>query len=105
MRLKRFSDAQGELAGYTFFCPGCNEIHTINTRWHFDGDYDKPTISPSILVQWDEGPMLRKMRCHSFIKNGEIQFLTDCTHALAGKTVPLPDRDIPVRLYEKEGTK
>jgi hypothetical protein len=27
--------------------------------------------------------------CHSFIKDGMIQFLDDCTHALAGQTVPL----------------
>jgi hypothetical protein len=29
-------------------------------------------------------------RCHSWVKNGEIQFLSDCDHALAGQTVPLP---------------
>ena len=32
--------------------------------------------------------------CHSFIQNGQWQFLSDCAHALAGKTVPmepLPD--------------
>lgn len=28
--------------------------------------------------------------CHSFIRDGQIQFLSDCTHALAGQTVPLP---------------
>ena len=28
--------------------------------------------------------------CHSFITDGRIQFLNDCTHALAGHTVPLP---------------
>lgn len=26
-----------------------------------------------------------------FIRDGQIQFLGDCTHALAGKTVPLPE--------------
>ena len=31
----------------------------------------------------------RERVCHSYIKDGQIQFLTDCTHALAGKTVPL----------------
>lgn len=29
-------------------------------------------------------------RCHSFIRDGQIQFLGDCGHALAGKTVALP---------------
>ena len=29
--------------------------------------------------------------CHSFIRDGRIQFLGDCTHHLAGQTVDLPD--------------
>ena len=28
--------------------------------------------------------------CHSFVNNGRIQFLLDCTHHLAGQTVNLP---------------
>lgn len=30
-------------------------------------------------------------RCHTFIRAGKIEFLGDCTHALAGQTVALPD--------------
>ena len=53
---------------------------------------DAPTFSPSINVRYnftqeDGGPDI----CHSFVKAGNIQFLGDCTHALAGQTVPLPD--------------
>ncbi|WP_241754456.1 hypothetical protein [Cupriavidus basilensis] len=29
--------------------------------------------------------------CHSFVTDGRIQFLGDCTHALAGQTVPLAE--------------
>lgn len=29
--------------------------------------------------------------CHSFVTDGRIQFLGDCTHSLAGQTVDLPD--------------
>jgi len=29
--------------------------------------------------------------CHSFITDGKIQFLSDCTHHLAGQTVDLND--------------
>ena len=29
--------------------------------------------------------------CHSFVTDGRIQFLADCTHALAGQTVDLPE--------------
>lgn len=34
-----------------------------------------------------------KTVCHSFITDGQIQFLNDCTHPLAGQTVPLPNFD------------
>jgi hypothetical protein len=31
--------------------------------------------------------------CHSFVTDGKIQFLGDCTHALAGQTVELPEQE------------
>ena len=30
-------------------------------------------------------------RCHSFVREGRIEFLGDCTHAMVGQTVDLPD--------------
>jgi hypothetical protein len=30
-------------------------------------------------------------RCHSFVKDGWIQFLGDCYHELKGLTVEIPD--------------
>lgn len=35
-------------------------------------------------------PQISK-RCHSFVVDGQMQFLGDCTHALAGQTVPIPE--------------
>lgn len=32
-------------------------------------------------------------RCHMYIREGKIQFLSDCSHALAGQTVEMPDFD------------
>jgi hypothetical protein len=29
--------------------------------------------------------------CHLFLTDGRLQYLGDCTHALAGQTVPLPE--------------
>ncbi|BAS10570.1 hypothetical protein AHiyo4_39920 [Arthrobacter sp. Hiyo4] len=29
-------------------------------------------------------------RCHSFVRNGHIEFLSDSTHELAGQTMALP---------------
>ena len=81
---------------YQFMCPGCKEIHQVWTDkedkvspWDFNGDINKPTISPSILVQWSCGN--KKFKCHSYIKNGEIQYLSDCTHELAGQIIELPE--------------
>lgn len=37
-----------------------------------------------------EIPFDKKNICHSFITDGSIEYLSDCTHELAGETVPLP---------------
>jgi hypothetical protein len=93
-----------------FRCPGCEDIHGIQVgegpgpRWGFNGDFDKPTFTPSVLVRGtrritdDEHRRImagEKIKpdpvvCHSFVRDGQIQFLGDCTHTLAGQTVPLP---------------
>lgn len=72
---------------YVFFCPGCQYGHWFKTtgdspRWSFNQDLEKPTVEPSILVR---GTFI----CHSFVRNGAIEFLSDSSHALAGKTVNL----------------
>jgi len=73
---------------WVFDCPGCGSLHSIQTpQWSFNGDLDKPTVSPSILVYGSES----HPRCHSFVKDGQIQFLEDCGHELKGQTVEIPD--------------
>lgn len=94
---------------FMFWCPGCNEAHVVGPTWAYNGNPDAPTFSPSILVrsghyyqpdkqcwcshkeQTGEDPPFKCFQCHSFVRDGQIEFLSDCTHALAGKTVPLPD--------------
>lgn len=90
----------------TWWCPGCNQCHQIQTgdgpgpRWGWNGSVDKPTFTPSVLVTWkepsddpalaaDERHDISKV-CHSFVVDGQMQMLGDCTHALAGQTVPIP---------------
>jgi hypothetical protein len=79
-----------------FICPGCKEAHAFDERWHFNGDYQKPTFSPSFLTwlganpEATREPYISGKRCHSYVCDGQIQFLGDCTHQLAGQTVPLP---------------
>ena len=73
--------------GILFECPGCGYAHLVDERWDFNKDYKNPTFRPSVLVNKDEPDR----RCHSFVTGGEIRFLEDCHHKLAGKTVELPD--------------
>lgn len=95
------------------WCPGCDDLHAVGygaaDKWQFDGNLERPTISPSILVhgnQWPpEYPEYVKHRhasvkpgddtiCHSFVRDGQWQFLPDSTHVLSGQTVPcvpIPD--------------
>lgn len=51
--------------------------------WTWNGDVDKPTLKPSIKT-WTADCM-----CHSFVTDGMIRFLGDCTHENKNKTVPL----------------
>jgi len=76
-----------EVSGqYYFKCPGCHMIHSVGKSWEFNGDFGSPSFSPSILVTGIPG-----MRCHSYIKNGMIQFLDDCSHELKNQTIEVPD--------------
>lgn len=84
-RICEARDQDGELVGYLFECPGCCEAHIFDDRWRFNGDLERPTLSPSYLTWTDDA------RCHSFVKDGRIRFLGDCTHDLAGQTVDLPE--------------
>lgn len=96
-----------------FWCPGCDGAHQVQVgdglgpRWGFNGDHERPTFTPSVLVRGtqpitdDEHARImsgeritpRPLVCHSFVANGQIQFLGDCTHSLAGQTVPLKPFD------------
>jgi hypothetical protein len=99
----------------TFWCPACDDSHIIGiaaparTVWNFNGNGDAPTFTPSVLMEYERAeppvtfenldeyrrkpwPQTKKRYvCHSYVTNGRIQFLPDCTHALAGQTVDLPD--------------
>ena len=95
--VRRWPDDRGMLS---FWCPGCRSGHTIHfgpagtETWQWDGDGAKPTISPSILVNGVRGDSSEEWnrahpRCHSFVRAGRIEFLSDCEHKLAGQTVEL----------------
>lgn len=127
MRIKNVVDGHGDYYGLSFKCPGCGHSHNVTNNqppagqvlsryligketWTFNGNYDLPTLNPSVLVRtghYIDGntkecycnfkertglePSWKCLICHSFVRNGEIEFLHDSTHELAGKTVPLPE--------------
>lgn len=122
--MKKLSDVlisrqEGKLS---FWCPGCQEEHQINygetggPQWSWNGNEVKPTFTPSVLVrsghyaggkegegcwctynkQHPEDANMFCNRCHTYVTDGRIRFLSDCSHALAGQTVdmvPFPKRE------------
>ncbi|TAA42479.1 DUF6527 family protein [Pseudoxanthomonas winnipegensis] len=92
-------DVFGDRQLVSFKCPGCGLHHTLSVgpsdrpRWDWNGSMERPTFSPSILASmpWGQGKVPKV--CHSFVRDGQIEFLGDCTHALAGKTVALAPYD------------
>lgn len=67
--------------------------------WTFNGNLEKPTFSPSLLVTGYLNAEQPDGVCHSYITDGKIQYLSDSTHEYAGKTIELPefaDYDSPV---------
>ena len=103
----------------SFWCPGCNDRHSVTIApgegcWGWNGDLNKPSFTPSILVRtghhvdgradtcwctyeqrYGKVAPFKCGTCHSFVTDGQIQFLGDCSHELAGKTVPLPEFNNP----------
>jgi hypothetical protein len=77
---------------WLFRCPGCECAHGVNVAWTFNGNRVLPTIRPSILTNHISGSV--GPRCHSFVTDGRIEFLSDSTHALAGQTVELPPWEV-----------
>lgn len=80
--------------------------------WAWNNNAEKPTFNPSILVtsghyvpgyrgecwckfndraiaQGKSPAAFKCTRCHLYVRDGMLQFLDDCSHALAGKTVPM----------------
>lgn len=87
---------------YLWFCPGCRNHHFFQLApkkpdWTWNGDYEKPTVNPSILVRYcadiDDFDKITDI-CHCFIREGRIEYLGDCTHKLAGQTVEMVDIDL-----------
>src|SRR2546421_407867 len=98
--------------GFSWWCPGCDEGHPLpyERAWTFDGNLEAPTFTPSFLHSWkrfagyteagvgigEPAPYV----CHYIVTKGQVAYCDDCTHALAGQTIAMPDlpphmRDTP----------
>lgn len=111
---RKLRDAQD--GGLMFWCAPCDMPHLVRVgqgsgpRWAWNGDVERPTFAPSVLVTWEQwvppattleiagaierGEIVQSRvpkTCHSFVTDGRIEYLGDCTHALAGQTVDLAD--------------
>ncbi len=100
-------------------CKMSHSIRTKGPNaWGWNGDVDKPVFTPSVLATsghyvpghkpgdscWcdykrehpEDQDTFGCTRCHTFVgcngaAPGEVIFLSDCSHELAGQVHPLPD--------------
>lgn len=88
-----------------FWCPGCDNVMTVcPKRWHWNGDTEKPTLSPSIKQTCGPFPDGHTDVCHCFVREGVIEFCGDCTHKLLNTSMPLPEIDTVIALHiENDG--
>lgn len=85
------------------FCPACGCYHYFPKKvkpeipgWTWNGDMDKPTFTPSMVVRVGPFPDSSKYAgqirvCHSVVSDGKITYLHDCSHNMKGQTVEIPD--------------
>jgi hypothetical protein len=108
-KLRSWIDPKTGDEGLHYWCQGCNKVHGIKTKgkgaWTWNGDVEKPVFGPSVLVTYEARPdadpvrfpeWLKARTCHTFVgcngaQPGEVIFLGDCTHPLAGTVQPIPD--------------
>jgi hypothetical protein len=90
----------GGMEYFSFWCPGCKSCHSVNSTWTWNLSLSTPTITPSIKVTGvnEQGTTI----CHLYIRDGNIEYLDDCTHELKGQTIRMLDvaNFLPTRLAQ-----
>ncbi len=95
---REFKSDSKPFVAFFVYCPACVRAHRFITEngadprevWHFDGNLEYPTFSPSLQVE--SGPLKpggRDEICHSYLTCGVWDFRPDSTHAMAGQKVPM----------------
>lgn len=97
--------------GWMIRCQNCQwhefpKVGKPGASWTFNGNLERPTFSPSMneLVKFSEAVCEEDRkpdrRCHFVVSDGQITYCGDCTHQLAGKTMPLePWPESEVAMY------
>lgn len=74
--------------GLMFYCPACKTSHGVNigpAGWRWNGRPESPTFEPSLLS------VAGDLRCHCFVRDGRIEYLSDSSHDMKAQTVSIPD--------------
>lgn len=103
-KLRRVGASEGfTTGGLAHYCPACESMHgfaidgynSSGAKWTWDGNVEAPTFTPSMHIKWgrqaDPACDVDGGVCHYFVRAGMIEFLGDCTHAMKGMTVPIPE--------------
>lgn len=115
-KMRRVGPEQGYTAGgLAHWCPACESMHAFaidgynssGAKWTWDGNVQAPTFNPSMNIRIGPMPTVPVGRpdagkilvCHYFLRGGVIEYLADCSHAMKGTRVPLPD--LPERLQDR----
>lgn len=120
----------------SFWCEGCESHHGVHVtgehqhKWGWNGSYDRPTFTPSVLVrsghylfgtEWmpdkvvgrdscwctynrdhpNEPAPFECTVCHSFVTDGSIQYLNDCTHKLSGQKLQLRNQEDDMKYLQE----
>lgn len=113
-KLRKWVDPATGNEGLTYWCQGCESAHGIRIKgehsWTWNGDVENPVFGPSVLTRGKrkltEDQYARIVQgekldipdevCHTFVGcngalPGQVIFLGDCTHGLAGTVQPFPE--------------
>lgn len=95
--------------GIAHWCPACKCFHAFtlyplraaHTQWLFNNNLVEPSFQPDNRIRIEdekEGDYV----CHYRLHEGRIEYLEDCTHAMRGKNIMLPDIP-PGQHFEEKG--